>query len=170
MIGAALGHLLVVDPGELGILAAGSVGGAEQRGAQQRRAGLAHRLALAVGVAGLAGPRRESGIGLEPGRVAEPAGTAHDRDQDRGADFGEPRQRPGQLARIDGQVVLLAGGGVQRKFVLDGAQQPHLGGDLGGQLRIRYGRVIAVELDGGGRGVLPLPRPGLRPADCSRPR
>jgi hypothetical protein len=33
--GAALGHLHVVDPGELGVLAAGGVGGAEERGAQQ---------------------------------------------------------------------------------------------------------------------------------------
>jgi len=35
--GAPLGHLQVVDPGELGVLPAGGVGGAEERGAQQRR-------------------------------------------------------------------------------------------------------------------------------------
>jgi len=35
VIGAAFGHLGVVDLGELGVLAAGGVGGAVERGAQQ---------------------------------------------------------------------------------------------------------------------------------------
>jgi len=53
--GAAFGHLQVVDPGELGVLAAGGVGGAGEGGAQQGGPGLAHRLALAVGLARFAG-------------------------------------------------------------------------------------------------------------------
>ena len=36
MGGAALGHLLVVDPGQLRVLAAGDVGRAEQCGVQQQ--------------------------------------------------------------------------------------------------------------------------------------
>src|SRR3974390_731676 len=55
MVLAALGHLLVVDAGELGVLPAGVAGGADQGGAQQRGAGLGHGLALAVGLAGLRG-------------------------------------------------------------------------------------------------------------------
>jgi hypothetical protein len=50
---AALDHLEVVDAGQLGVLAAGVVGGADQGGAQQPVAGLADRLAVAVGLAGL---------------------------------------------------------------------------------------------------------------------
>ena len=42
---------------------------------------------------------------------------------------------------------------------LDGAQQPDLGGDLGGQFGIRHRRVAAIELDGGARGGAPLGRP-----------
>ena len=104
-----------------------------ERGAQQGGPGFAHRLALAVGLAGFAGPGGEPDIGLEPGPVPEAAGAAHGGDQDRCADLGEPGQGPGQLAGIDVQVVLFAGGGVARQFGLDGAQQPDLGGDLGGQ-------------------------------------
>jgi hypothetical protein len=107
--GAALGHLQVVDPGQLRVLAAGGISSLEQRGAQQGGPGFAHWLALAVGLPGLAGPRGEPGIGLEPGPVEEAARTPHDRDQDRGADLGEPGQGPGQLPRIGLLVVLLAG-------------------------------------------------------------
>src|ERR1700684_2573627 len=49
---AAFGHLLVVDAGELGVLPAGVVSGADRGGAQQGGPGLGHGLALAVGVAG----------------------------------------------------------------------------------------------------------------------
>jgi len=38
-------------------------------------------------------------IGLEPRPVGEAAQAAHDRDQDRRADLGEPGQRPGELAK-----------------------------------------------------------------------
>ncbi len=140
MGGAALGHLLVVDLRELGVLLAGGVGGADERRAQQRGPGLAHRLALAVTLAGLAGPRGQPGIGLEPRATAEPARAAHGGHQDRGADLGEPGQRPGQLAGIGLQVVPFAGGGVDGEPGLDGFQQPDLGGHLGGQFPGRPGR------------------------------
>jgi hypothetical protein len=61
----------------------------------------------------------------------------------------EPGQGPGQLGRIGLPVVLFAGGSVGGEFGLDGAQQPDLGGDLGGQFLIRDGRVAVVELDAG---------------------
>ena len=110
--GAALGHLQVVDLGQLGVLAAGGVSGADERRPQLGWPGLAHRLALAVRLAGLAGSRGEPDIGLEPGPVTEPARAAHRGDQDRCADLGEPGQRPGQLPRVDLPVVLFAGRGV----------------------------------------------------------
>ena len=50
---ASFDHLEVVDPGELGVLFAGCVSGPDERGPQQRRPGFGHRLAFAVGVAGL---------------------------------------------------------------------------------------------------------------------
>src|SRR5689334_22853246 len=62
---AALGHLLVVGAGELGVLLAGGVGGADQGGAQQRGSGLGHGLALAVGLAGLRCPGGQAGEGAE---------------------------------------------------------------------------------------------------------
>jgi hypothetical protein len=49
---ATLDHLDVVDAGQLGVDAAGVVGGADRGGPQQPVAGLAFGLALAVGVAG----------------------------------------------------------------------------------------------------------------------
>jgi len=52
---AAFHHLGVVGPGELGVLAAGVVGGADQSGAEQSVAGLADGLALAVALPGLGG-------------------------------------------------------------------------------------------------------------------
>ena len=50
---AALDHLGVVDTGELGVLAAGVVGGPDQGSPEQLVAGLGDGLALAVAVAGL---------------------------------------------------------------------------------------------------------------------
>src|SRR5215471_4111960 len=63
--GAAFGHLGVVDLGELGVVAPGGVGGAVERGAQQRGPGFAHGLAFAVGLAGFAGLGGEPDVGLE---------------------------------------------------------------------------------------------------------
>src|SRR5215471_76397 len=157
VVGAAFGHLGVVDLGELGVLAAGGVGGAVERGAQQGGSGLAHGLALAVGLAGFAGLGGEPDVGLELRSVPEPAGAADGGDQDRGADLGEPGQRPGQLVWVGPQIVLLAGGGVGGQLGLDGAQQPDLGGGLGGQFGERHRRVVLVKLGGCGCGVAPLP-------------
>jgi hypothetical protein len=53
MVLAAFDHLQVVDAGQLRVDAAGVVGGADQGGPQQPIAGLADRLAFAVGLAGL---------------------------------------------------------------------------------------------------------------------
>jgi hypothetical protein len=53
MVFAAFDHLEVVDAGQLRVDLAGVVGGADQGGAQQSVAGLADRLAFAVGLAGL---------------------------------------------------------------------------------------------------------------------
>ena len=53
MVFAAFDHLQVVDAGQLRVDPAGVVGGADQGGAQQPVAGLADRLAFAVGLAGL---------------------------------------------------------------------------------------------------------------------
>ena len=58
---AALDHLHVVEAGELGVLAAGGVGGAVKGGPQQPVAGLGDGLALAVGVAGLGGAWGKTG-------------------------------------------------------------------------------------------------------------
>jgi hypothetical protein len=113
-------------------------GGAEERGAQQRGPGVAHRLAFAVGLAGFAGPRCQAQVGLELRPVAEPAGAAHGGDQDRGADLGEPGQGPGELVWVGVPVVLFAGGGVGGQFGGEGAQQPDLGGHLGGQFGERH--------------------------------
>jgi hypothetical protein len=53
MVVAALHHLQVVAAGRLRVDAAGVVGGAVKGGPQQLVAGLADRLAFAVGLAGL---------------------------------------------------------------------------------------------------------------------
>jgi hypothetical protein len=53
MVLAAFDHLQVVAAGQLRVDAAGVVGGADQGGPQQPIAGLADRLAVAVGLAGL---------------------------------------------------------------------------------------------------------------------
>src|SRR5215217_7013619 len=65
---AALDHLGVVDAGQLGVLAAGVVGGTDQGSPQQPVAGLADGLALAVGLAGL------GCLGGQAGEAAELAG------------------------------------------------------------------------------------------------
>jgi hypothetical protein len=73
---ATLDHLGVVDAGQLGVLAAGVVGGADQGGPQQPVAGLGDGLAFAVGLAGLGGLGGQAGEGPELGRVGEPLGGA----------------------------------------------------------------------------------------------
>ena len=84
--GAALGHLHVVDTGELGVELAGGIGGPGHSGPAQGRSGLGHRLALAVGLAGLAGPGGQAQVGLEVVASSEPAGFAHDGAHGRAAD------------------------------------------------------------------------------------
>jgi len=127
-------HLRVVDLRELGVLFAGGVGGAGQGGAQQRRSGLAHGLALAVGVAGLEGSGGQLGVGAEVPGGGEPGGATHDRDQDRGADQGEAGQAAGQPPGVGPAVGLLAGLAVAGDLGLGGAQQPDLADDLVGQI------------------------------------
>ena len=129
--GAAFGHLGVVDAGELGVELAGGVGGADHGGPAQGRPGLGHRLALAVGLAGLAGPGGQAQEGLEVVAAGEPAGLAHDGGHGRAADLGQARQRPGDLGGVDLAVGVLAGGGVGRELGLDRLEQADLGGHLG---------------------------------------
>ncbi len=159
MVLAAFDHLDVVGAGELGVLAAGVVGGADQRGAQQRRAGLGHGLALAVGVAGLRGLGGQTGEGPELLAAPEPGRLAHGGDQGGRADLAEAGQRPGQGAVVDPVVDVLAFAGVTGELGLGGAQQPDLGGDLGGQVRERDRGVAGVEVDRRLRGGNPLAGP-----------
>jgi len=56
--------------GRAEVVQAGTFRGADQRGPQRRGSCPAHRLALAVGLAGLTRPRREPRAGLEPGDPA----------------------------------------------------------------------------------------------------
>src|SRR5664280_1022183 len=72
-------HLGVVDLRELRVGPASVVRGSDQGGAQQPVAGLAHWLALAVGLAGLAGPGRQPGEGPERLAGAEPGSPTDDR-------------------------------------------------------------------------------------------
>src|SRR5512133_1416354 len=71
---AALDHLGPVDAGQLGVLAAGVVGGADQGGPQHPVAGLADGLALAVGLAGLGCLGGQAGEGPELGAAPEAVG------------------------------------------------------------------------------------------------
>jgi DNA-binding CsgD family transcriptional regulator len=64
--GAAFGHLRVVDRGELRVDLPGGVRGLDQLGSQGPVAGLAHGLALAVGVTGFAGLRPGEWFGSGP--------------------------------------------------------------------------------------------------------
>jgi hypothetical protein len=73
---AALDHLDPVEAGELRVLAAGVVGGADQGGPEQLVAGLGDGLALAVGLAGLGCLGGQAGEGPELGRGGEAAGLA----------------------------------------------------------------------------------------------
>ena len=96
-----------------------------------------------------------AGAGFESGGATEAARAAHDRDQDGGADLSEPRQGPGQLARIGPAVTRTTGGGVGRQLGVDRAQQPHFSRHLGGQFRKRHGQMIRIQVDGGRRGGPP---------------
>ena len=77
-------------------------------------------------------------------------GSAHDRDQDERSDLGEAGQGPRQLARFAPLLMLLEGGSMQRQLVLNLAQQPHFGCDLGGQFRERHSGVAPMQVDGDG--------------------
>jgi hypothetical protein len=57
-------------------------------------------------------------LGLERGRVTEPVRVAHDRDQHRPADLGEPGQGAGKLGRVDPEVGILTHCGVLVAFGL----------------------------------------------------
>ncbi|HEY4913126.1 MAG TPA: hypothetical protein VIJ91_04330, partial [Candidatus Dormibacteraeota bacterium] len=59
-----------------------------------------HWLALAVGLAGLAGPGRQPGKGAELLAGAEPSGPTDDRGHRRGADLGQAGQAGRQAGRI----------------------------------------------------------------------
>ena len=76
MVFAALDHLDPVDAGQLWVLAAGVVGGADQGGPEQLVAGLGDGLAFAVALAGLGCLGGQAGEAAELGRGGEAAGLA----------------------------------------------------------------------------------------------
>ena len=158
---AALDHLDVVDPGELGVLVAGVVGGADQGGAQQARTGFRHRLALAVGVAGLGGFGGQTGEAAERLAGGEPGGVTDRGDQGGAADVGDAGQAACQPGRVDLPVAGFAVLGMTDELGLHGAQQPDLGGDLSGQIGERRCGVAGVEGQRGVGGVDPLLGPVL---------
>ena len=124
-------HLGVVDPGQLRVLPAGGVRGPDQGGPQQRRSGLAHRLALAVGDTGLGRLRGQAGEGLERGTGREPARSSHRSDQGRPADRRDAGQRPRQPTRIGEPVSVLAFGRVDGEHRFQGTvglPSPHVHG------------------------------------------
>jgi hypothetical protein len=71
---------------------------------------------------------------------------AHGGDQGGTADLGQSGQGAGQAAWIDPAVAGLALAGVAGQVGLGGAQQPHLGGDFGGQISEGDGGVVAVQV------------------------
>jgi hypothetical protein len=156
---AAFDHLDPGEAGQLGVLAAGVVGGADQGGAQQPVAGLGDGLALAVGLAGLGRLGGQAGEGPEPGRGGEAAGWAHGGDQGGPADGGQAGQAAGQGGWVDAPVAGLPLAGVPLQLGLGGPQQPDLGGDLGSQLGEGDGGVVAVQLQGGLGSRAPLGGP-----------
>jgi hypothetical protein len=149
--GATLGHLRVVDGGQLGVELAGGVGGLDQLAAQRPRAGLGHGLVLAVGLAGLAGSGCQPGEGLERARVGEPSRPAHRGDQLRGADRAQPGQAGGQPGRVDMGEGGITGVLMPGPLGLGGLHQAHLAGDLGPQVVQGGGAVTVPQGDRLGR-------------------
>ena len=88
--------------------------------------------------------------------MAEAGRVAHARGQCGTADVGQAGQGPGQPGGVDRAVVVLAVGGVGGEFGGDGAQQPDLGGDLGGQAGEIGGGVPVVEFQRCPGGIEPL--------------
>jgi hypothetical protein len=84
------------------------------------------------------------------------AGPAHGGDQGGAADLGQAGQAAGQGGWVDPAVAGLSPGGVGGQLGLGGAQQPDLGGDLGGQVLEGDGGVVAVQLDRGLGDLEPL--------------
>src|SRR5579884_4202957 len=153
--GAALDDLDGVEAGELGVEMAGVVGGAEQGGAKQARAGLGHGLAFAVGLAGLGGPGSQAGEGAEAGATGEAAGVADQGGQSRSADGGDTGQAAGELVRVDLEVGLFASRLVGGQFGLGGLREANLGDHLGGTVIEGEGRMVTVELEREVGGVEP---------------
>lgn len=132
MVLASLDHLQVVGPGELGVLLGGGVGGADQRGAQQRGAAF-----------DMGWPLRS----MSP--VSEALGTRPVKDRN-----WLPRWKRAGWPMAATRAAALALDGVGGELGLDGSQQPDLGGDLGGEVGERDRRMVGVELDrclGGGQ-------------------
>jgi hypothetical protein len=109
---------------------------------------------LAVGLAGLTGPRGEASEGLERAAVGEPSWAAHRGDQLGGADQAQPGQAGGQPGRVDAGQGGITGVLVAGPLGLGGADQADLAGDLGGQVPDRDGAVTLPQVDRlGGRGA-----------------
>jgi hypothetical protein len=114
-------------------------------------------------------------LGVSPGEgaellaVAEAGRAAHARGQCGTADLGQAGQGAGEPGGVHLLVVALAVGGVGGEFCLDGAQQPDLGGDLGGQAGEVDGGVAGVEVKRCPGGIEPLAGAGAVFGGCARP-
>ena len=101
-------------------------------------------------------PWGQAGEGPELGRGRETPSRSHGGDQGGAADGGQAGQAAGKCERVDPAVADLPLGSVAVQLDLDGAQQPDLGGDLGGQILEGDGRMLAVQLQRGLGGGQPL--------------
>ena len=79
--------------------------------------------------------------------MCEPGGVTELGDERGPTDLGDARQAARQTARIDLRIRVLAFGRMRCKFVLDRAQQPDLGRDLGGDVSECDRGMAGVELD-----------------------
>jgi hypothetical protein len=94
--GATLGHLGVVDRGELRVELASGVGGLDELAPQRSRAGLGHGLVLAGRSVRSGWLGCQPGEGLERAGMREPPWPAHRGDQQRVQDRARGRRRAGQ--------------------------------------------------------------------------
>lgn len=94
-------------------------------------------------------PWGKPGVAAELLAVAGPGRIAHARGERGAADLGQAGQRPGEPGGIYLALAPLASGGVGSELGARGVQQPHLGGDLGGQAREVAGGVAVLKLQGG---------------------
>src|SRR5581483_6682459 len=130
VVGAALDHLHVVDPGELRVELSRGVGGPHEHAPKPPIAGLGHGLALAVGLPGLRGSRHESHVGGVAVSGREPLGPTRERDGKRRSHPDDARDAARELGGIDLSVALLPASLQGTKGGLGHLQPRDLGGEL----------------------------------------